>query len=703
MVLNPDSYTPSRVREACEIAAWLTLQGIDIRLTEGNDSAINGKQGTAREGEDKDVSIAQTLQQRTAERELGTKKGVLHKKTRNGISLRRTAVGKRALRSVPALLIAGSVGVAVGWNINSIATTITNNENTVATVQATHAGYKNSEDDPHINYDAIDASAESTPLYRFYVSPIDTVLGGMLNVSYSVENSSLATAGLEYTPGELQKIGQGMQGTQPRECGDCNAGTGNVDVNAVNSPVWYLKSHNGMRTDGFWAQTIYNRLGDGMDWQDSALLENPARDRAIADAPVIQSSATLNMSQPLVQVQQEVNFGETGFNSNFDQPFYYSPQGSVLPIPVLGGTHIVAASATNAESIRLATLPDGTQALVLPKGFSDVSTVSYWLAPGDGQRLHATVPLKAYEQVEPQGINQLWDKRLGHPLPSNPQERLQVEADFIENHFWYSLTPLENNSVIFDRLKFAQAVLTSNEANCNVAAGILAISNPDLLNIVTGYLNNNSSTTGPQYLLGNDGHEVDLVAGEGLLDATPTHISAAEARRVAKFLNYNAGSQENQTSQGPVNPAQQQQDETLQALEMLGEWTIAAGVFWQRQRLMRGINKIGVKEAQRSLNHRSTDSLQTIYDTLTYGLYSGHTKGPLPETTSKPPTREELLALFGQYVRPDSYLDWLHAIKETGRHIEYPAVRVPFLQARGVLKDIYHLETRTKNAARPKE
>lgn len=664
MILNPDAYSPNRVTDACEVAAWLTLQGIDIHLTDSRDSAISGKQGTARTGEDTEVSLAGTLQQRTANRELGTKKGILHKKDRNGISLRRTSVGRRALRSAPALLIAGGIGVAVGLNINSISNTLANRENTVATVQAAQAGYKNALDDPHINYDKIDAEVLNTPVYRFYVSPVDTVLGGMFNLTNSLENSSLASVGLEYTPQDIQRMGQAIVGTQPRECGDCNAATGNVDVNAVNNPVWYLKSFNGMRTDGFWAQTVYHSLGDGMDWQDSALYLNPAREKAITEAPSIQSSSSLNMAQPLVQVKQEIDFGQQTFNANYDQPFYSDTQGVVLPLPVLEGAHIVAADVTNAESVRLVTFPDGTQALLLPKGFSDISTVDYWLAPGDGQQLHATVPLQAFETVQPAGIDKLWEKRLGHPLPTNPEERLQVEADFIENHFWYSLTPLKNDDVIFERNTFAQAVLSGDEANCNVAAGILAISNPDLLNIVTGYLNQSGNTADSHYLLGNDAHEVDLVAGGGILDATPSKTTPAEAKKDTQFFGYNPGSQ---ATQGVEDPAQQRQDHTLQELELLGEMTIAAGVFWQRHRLMRGVNKIGVKEAQRSLDHRPTDTLQAIYDNLTYGLYSGRTKGPLPETTSEPPTREELLALFEQYIKPDSYLDWLQAIKKEER------------------------------------
>ncbi|HVA96496.1 MAG TPA: hypothetical protein VND99_02485, partial [Candidatus Acidoferrales bacterium] len=205
----------------------------------------------------------------------------------------------------------------------------------------------------------------------------------------------------------------------------------------------------------------------------------------------------------------------------------------------------------------------------------------------------------------------------------------------------------------------------------------------------------------PQYLSGNEAHEWDIMPNGQYVDATPSTMTPAEARKVAEFLSENFG------GKGLVDPAQQRQDQFLTLLEELGEMTIAAGVIWQRQRLLRGINRVGAWEANRRLENRPTESLQEVYDALNFALYSGKTERPSPairneqDFLSAPPTRTELLALFARYARPDAYLEWLRGIKEKAGEMTDPEMSEQVREACAVIRNIHQFVSRTENAKKP--
>ncbi len=727
MILNPDAYPAKQVTEACEQAAWLTLQGISFTLMEGEGKHAPSEVISLQDAP-QDVSIAGTIQKRTYMSEYGEKGGIRRNRDRS-ISLNRTSKLRRTAHSAPYLIAAAAGGLIIGFGANKIVTNADIKADNALYAQARADGYKDWHGDPKIT-DAVlnrifSQVYNEDPLYRYFGGPITTVLGDVYNLTGSFErgvNGAEGVIGLQYTSSEMQSISKGILGTQPKECALCDAPTGNVDTNTKNEPVWYLQSYNGMSTEGYWVQSVFNHLYEGMTWQSPYNIYTPGINKSVDDARPLLQPDQLDKTKPLVSIQQQVEFNFYNNSVPKFNPAYYTVDNNiVMPIPVLRDAHVEAATLLNPTAyingapavIRLATLPDGTQALVMPRMLGTVETVQFWLAPGKGEELHASLPVQPDGYVKPSRIDAEWEKILGRPLPKDPAERLQVEVDFIRNHFLYSLDPLKNENVINDRRAFAKAVLTGEKANCNVAASLLAISNPDLLNIVTGYLSSD-----PRFILGHDAHEWNLTS-QGQLDATPTNMTDAEAKKSAQFESISpdnsghnnngssssGGSGQNFTSNGNgglESPAQQRQVEFWKALDLLGEIVIAAGVFWQRERILRGVNKVGAWNAARSLDHRSTESMQLAHDALQFGLYSGKNEGLQADrerrakyAVQEPPTSYELLDFFWQYATPETMLHYTKLLRQREHESTDPALTAGLHDARKIIKGLYKEDTRT--------
>lgn len=694
ILMHPDAYPPGRVTEVCEIAAWLTLQGRDIGLGKGE-----GLEKTAQvvHEAEKNTPI-ETLQQRVVDRELGVKKGRRRKKAKNGIKLRTTSPSRRLARSAAALVLAGGLGYGAGVHSNYVDTQVNIQATNIMNQLGKQDGYSSFYDDPHAQsiIDRAFAEAQSeSPFYQIYNALLFQPTQWSWDTANSIITKLAQDGGLQFVPNQLKNY-VGKE-TQTKDCAECDAQVGNVE-NVPNQPVWYLQPYNGMQTAGYWSETVFNLIDySQMAWKDPSLFVNPAREKAIADAKLLGSPTKLDMSKPLVSVQRAIDFGAaTNINSEF-APFYNDQGKRIIPIPVLNGTHVDAAIVEGVGSARLATFPDGTQALVLPGDVSGVQRIEYWLSPGDGTEVHATGPIQPSDVVTAAAVDPIWDKYLKRPLPTNPKQRLTFEKYYIEDDFDYELDPLPNENVIFDRAKYVNQVLSDKDANCNVANSLLAISNPTEVNPVTGFLNSNSTETGQQYLSGNESHLWTVTQNGTIEDATPTTVTPQEAKKEGQFFAENFG------GKGLVDPEQQHQEELWRILEGLGLLTAAGSALWQRRRLQRGLYALGAQQAELRLRLPTTEQLALSYDALNHTLYAGPDNDlatALARRRYVEPDRETILQGFSQYAGPDNIRSLLDTLRDTSRRVDDPTASRALTQARKVVINIRNMEQRTRKATK---
>lgn len=651
VLTKPHEYTPERVAEVCEVAAWLTIKEVAIGLGEGEGIDQTHQVVTTDESETDTLP----LQQRVVEEEAGTKRGLRRNTVKHGINLRKTSIGRRVGRSAAMLAASFGLGFGIGEHQEYEASRVIDRTEQLQASLAEERGVPSYE----IDFLEVFEEAEKENLvYQTY----DTVFGNPLNeidgLTSNLVNNILVQAGLQYAPQEIQEFV--TQNTQEQDCITCDAPVGNV-TNTPNRPVWYVESMNGMNSEGYWAERVLEVVDfEGMQWTAQSNYRNDERDAIIADAQPLPVPEQLDMTQPMVRVQRAIEFGYSEATSNFTPyEFTHATDEILVTVPLLEGTRIAGAILEDDIATRVVSFKDGTQGLIIPR-VSGPMTLEYWLTPDADAEVSAIGPIRPNDEVRADQVEPVWEDHLGYQLPDDPQERLEFQESYIRNEFSYRLAPIRDPQIVFDRTRYAEDVLRYKEANCNVANSLLAISNPENLNAVTGYRNTNSDPSGRQYLSGSEQHLWTVDRDGSRYDATPGGLLPEEA---AHF-------EEDFGGKGLENPARERQDAMFRILMGAGLVTAAGFAYWKRRRIRQGYEAFDAWTADMQLQSLSTKKLMEGYAAFNHIQFAGPDFALADSLQIKPAfpgidvSRESTLAGFKKYIDEDTLQARMDTLRE---------------------------------------
>ena len=630
VLANPDAYTMRRVKEVCEVAAFLTLKGHTLDIVEGV-----GDQGSTPKRDEEDRETETPLQQRVVESVHGKKgKRWRRKKEKNGISIQKTSFGRRLGRSAAMIAATAAIGYGLGEHAEYLSQGISDRADQIRQVEADEKDIPLYETDITAAYEQ---ARKEDPVYYAYQQLALEHLGVFDEFVGNTVTNVLQKIGAKYTPDELKDfVDNNLDET---DCSLCSSVPGNINQKP-NTPEWYLESVGGMDSSGYWAEQVLNRTDyDGVLWDSNLSYRDDEIDQAIDAAQPLPTPDYLPEG-PYIKVSRTVVLNTiNGKRLDGNRVLY--------PVPVLEGTHVAAAAINNNETASVVSFADGTQGIILSY-HADPTKVEYYVVPGDSIKTHATRNIQPREEIPLEDINQLWTEKLGQPLPDDPKERIGLQESVLQG-FGYRLAPLPNNSVIFDKYAFAQQALNGDVANCNVANGLLAISNPDELNGAIGHLNNNSSGD-EEYLSAGEKHFWTVSHDGEIFDGTPSDVLPEEKEAFT----------ENFDGETYVDPAEERRDSFLNILGGIG--LIAAGGvgLWQRRRLASAYNALHSRLLSIQVNAISTENLTNAYGALNNALYNENSTDGQPiiieDIFGQSLDRETLLTQFARYTGHNTIL-----------------------------------------------
>lgn len=652
VLTHPELFPTAHVREYAEIGAWMILEGYDLGLGKGEGLVV---QRSDKVGQ-KDVGSDNLLQQRIVDQELGEKipgkrrRRKVKRKERD-FNLSKASLGKRALRSAGVVGLGASLGLGLGLGVDQSQADYYQRQIEIID--------QKEKDDPLADYETRAKEAQAQTAQE---KPIGKLVDDVVNHTvFPFHAFTLDTAtelgkmtGVIYTAKDLEKYVS--QETQPKDCSLCDAQVGNVTA-GPNRPVWYLQPHNGMDTAGYWEKETYNTMDfEGVAWKSSLHYINEAIDESFTRPRTLPHPDTLDKTKPLIQVKRAINFNQ-GFNDKYETPYTVrtlqdGTQRYVVYTPILRGTHLVAASVGDSKGLGVAeiVLPDGTSVMSFSTVAQGLQQVEYWLAPGDTTPTKAVGPIRPESDITAEKATVIWEKKLGKIIPTDPQERLDFENDYISTNFDYRLSPLPKpkNGYAYTRAEYFDIVFSLKQGNCNIVNTLLILSNPDLLNAVSGYLNKNNPNSQYQYLSGNEAHLFAVDAGGRNYDATPGNVLPEEA---AYF-------EENFQQQMLSDPAAERQQNFFWLAGFGVVALLGSAGYYKRRELTEKYYQADTLRHQLSLKLKSTDALERSFSAFNAELYGGGRWDPESVVLSDDMSgyaaeKEELLEKFDAFAAPD--------------------------------------------------
>lgn len=273
---------------------------------------------------------------------------------------------------------------------------------------------------------------------------------------------------------------------------------GNVDPNRKNKPEFWIRTHGGMDSEGYWAQSVLDYLeggdGEGYNWN---LREAGEGNQTVAhEAALLPGKEVVSTSQPALEVSSR-HFAE---QSSISDPAGNPRYGYVFHVPVLEGTRIVAAELPGHPDAKLTLqiLESGIQQIVMDEkpastGEDDREILTYWLVPDDAApvvRQSARVEL-SQAPLSDAALSEIW-----HGAGLTPEDEaadMDAQIASLQSDFTYAFEPIRRPETVEGSYRnYLEDVLRSRKANCNVASTVLTISNPTETAPVTGFMNHNT-------------------------------------------------------------------------------------------------------------------------------------------------------------------------------------------------------------------
>lgn len=599
---HPESFSPAKVVELCELAAWLTLEGHDIGIVAEN----GGHAGLNSTLEEVSAVDAMSFGERGQQQLLGTKSGrKIHKEDQDIDESRQYM--KRLWRAAALVALAGYSTIMGGRLSNNYA-----RDQRLEHEVATH------------DYNSDFYADSSDPIIRAYAG----VINGF--DAYHGVNNAIASAigqrlGIQYSPLEMDSLQRTTSPPSGSEDQDTDVGVGNVNPNGENKPMWYIQSYGGMDSTGYWTENTYNRLKwRTVDWEDDfgSPQDPDSRERALQQSAAIPAQPD-NVVDPHLRVQRLLNFSR-GTSSGYPElDILGQTHYKRVNVPIKEGTRIAAASINGRDGVKVYTMTDGLQILLVPSDFSDpFPKLEYWLAPSSDAPRPKFKEAPNFHEFDSAGtdkpgtlmaeLNRLWQP-LVPDLPAGGMDRVAKQQAYIREQFDYELAPLHQPKITEDRARYAGYVLTNKEANCNIAATLLAMSNPDELNLATGYDNGDQNEDGSAHLGSHEAHAWTIDKAGVIHDATPVKgVSESEE----DFFKEDFDEKE------PTSEREQQLQRVLIAAK-LAVLAAAATAAYRKRKQIRGL-KVGTQRrlAERTLREASQAELSTAAATLNYAAFA---------------------------------------------------------------------------------
>jgi hypothetical protein len=514
---EPHSLTLQQRIKVAEYKTYLLTQGIDAS------TSSSGKRDTKN---NVDGSNVVTTQDRAFDALLRT--GGFSQKTYDGERYERLSVEGQKLRKLAGMLAIGvavGLGVSVGYHhedtrlgheYSQALKTLPQNATTAQREDARHALERKHPDmlafEMMTEYEGTATDKLVPPLMRAATYLPPSIARWIVNKdTYIPSNTDIG----DYDP---------YQGSLPNT--NELDGIGNVQTDTPNEIAWRLSAQN-MDTSGYWALHtngtldalgLWHHPGDGYQ---SSQAEYTEEELPLTPEQAPPKSVTVS------RVMHDYDLGHT-----------VDRDKSTIDIPVLDGTMPVAAD-VRGQQVSLIRRNDGTYALEFPhspilnnagsSGELTGLTVSYTLAPSS-MHPHATENLQVINDsfgypTRPVDESDIWKAAIPD-LSSDPAKRLAQQTTYVQNTFRYSLQPLPSDMAFASEYGgwrgFTEEVLRLRQANCNVAAALIALSNPQL-NEASGFMNSPNGNT--DILSAHESHAW-LVDSQGQkIDATPGTVS----------------------------------------------------------------------------------------------------------------------------------------------------------------------------------
>lgn len=433
-------------------------------------------------------------------------------------------------------------------------------------------------------------------IHNSFETARNDVMVGAENVLVSATDTVLGEGG--DGKADLPGWGDFLIGFGSSGVGDGTSQVGNVQNNG-GEPIteWNLEAHGGATTDGYWTSDVGYILYKNGEWGSHKITDEYNLNH-IEFLPHTPSPS----QQEYIQVSRDLD----GIDSSA-LPLWAGGHQAVVHIPVLTGMEPIAAE-FNDDPLSVFQKSDGTFALALSPSqivaTNSHAELTYYVASVEQELLppHATQPNQfqpmadgAQRQTE---MDKIWSA-YREPHPRTEQDRLLTDVAHIHDNFTYEYAPLDDSvdETVQDEARgwgaFAATQLKKGTANCNVAATLVALDNPQV-NAAWGYAND-----GDTRLLGSEAHMWVVDRYGAIYDPTPPHTEEDGASlRISNHLG---------------------------SLTLGGGLLMAGGLAWAGRRLLQDGLRHGVRTvARHQLNGYSTQELamaKLVADRATYAKH----------------------------------------------------------------------------------
>lgn len=498
---NPETFSDRDVVRAMECAAYLHTAR-SVKITEQDTTA-----GMA----DESYLVQQKLVENTRQRIRG--RTPLSPETTTGKTLlnsRYRKLARNVLVAVTGSIIAYAPSLAYKTADHDYEYALADSQNQL--VHELHL--KSNKDLTFQEYEeANERTLQEHPILRDYFTASDVVGEGIMALDSWMHGRQFQSFGDGPTLGSTSAPPTGL--TSKAE------GVGNV-ANSEPIPEWHLEPH-GMSDEGYWAADVGSSYDQTGNWQDV-----PAENYDVppVDFDTAAHPQYIRVTRQLVKE---------------------SIADTIFQLPVLEGTKPVAVNFADRE-VGLTDNRDGVYSVVLGvKGVqlegNGNNTLEYWLVPDENAgRPHVTKPtdFTGMDSRQQEVIRSTWNRLLADPS-ARGIARAQEEKDYIQQHFTYSLAPLDPQTASNMRIAglgfddFTLSVLKNQEANCNIAATLLTLDNPEL-GAAWGYNNQDAD----HQLMSTEAHMWTVDAAGDILDATPAAAQDSSSGTAVKNSQQNS-------------------------------------------------------------------------------------------------------------------------------------------------------------------
>lgn len=353
-------------------------------------------------------------------------------------------------------------------------------------------------------------------------SRLNTAWGGWQQARENVQEKSMDALAAAH-----EKIVAMWPGTPPQlpfhmdiSSGVASGGTskiGNVPPGHEADPIWHVAPYGDIDPTGLWLEGTSSRLqgepahwGAGMEasWDTLSYIDNEGTISGdMYTVPTQPLASEDGITKPYLELSRTVS--ETDFIFGAGRGYMPLPvKDGMMPISV--STDLPSSMTDNESFVKQA--PDGTYYYVLPKHrkIHVPSVVTYRIAPtkdamatiqpGDVQAKPMAVKSASVEinggmalsqdRHEISEIQNILIKSVpGYQEAGNDSQRRHILANYLSENFGYDTQPLSKSDLkhIKNWADYVRIVMKNQEANCNVASTLVAVSTHTP--VAVGFLN----------------------------------------------------------------------------------------------------------------------------------------------------------------------------------------------------------------------